>query len=152
MCTVIFSPIQVFCGCCCWRRGLSRCKHCSTAGKGPRPEPVSCVYLEPDIQGTGVIHLGIPQDARKVDGMVGTHIVTKMINVQYAPLTKQWDQWGRVYNCHGARHIKREEEITLRSLLSPSVSIVYFRYHVSPVKCTISVVFSVSAKMYIHHH
>ena len=37
----------------------------------------------------GVIHLGIPQDARKVDGMVGTHIVTKMINVQYAPLTKQ---------------------------------------------------------------
>jgi len=68
---------------------LSRCKHCSTAGKGPRPEPVSCVYLEPDIQGTGVIHLGIPQDARKVDGMVGTHIVTKMINVQYAPLTKQ---------------------------------------------------------------
>ena len=26
---------------CCWRRGLSRCKHCSTAAKGPRSQPVS---------------------------------------------------------------------------------------------------------------
>ena len=25
---------------CCWRRGVSRCKHCSTAAKGPNPQPV----------------------------------------------------------------------------------------------------------------
>ena len=26
---------------CCWRRGVSRCRHCSTAAKGPRSQPVS---------------------------------------------------------------------------------------------------------------
>ena len=132
------------------RRLLSRCKHCSTAGKGPRSEPLSRLYLEPAIQGTGAIHLGTPQDARKVDGMVGTPIVTKMINVQYAPLRKQISEV--VYNCHGARHIRGMEKITLRSLLPPYVSIVYFGHHVSPVKCTISVVFSVFTKMNIHRH
>ena len=25
---------------CCWRRGVSRCKHCSTVAKGPNPQPV----------------------------------------------------------------------------------------------------------------
>ena len=92
-CTVIFSLSWLLCMLLLEeRRLLSRCEHCSTAGKDPRSEPLSRLYLEPAIQGTGVIHLGIPQDARKVDGMVGTHIVTKMINVQYAPLRKLRDQ------------------------------------------------------------
>ena len=32
-----------FCVFCCWRRGVSRCKHCSTEKKGPRSQPVSLV-------------------------------------------------------------------------------------------------------------
>ena len=88
LCMHIFLVSYSFFVFCYSRRRLFRCKHCSTAGNGPRSQPVSCVYLDSDSQGPGVIHLGILQDARKVGGMVGTHIVTKIINVKYALLTK----------------------------------------------------------------
>ena len=31
---------------CCWRRGVSRCKHCSTAAKSPRSKPVSVLSVQ----------------------------------------------------------------------------------------------------------
>ena len=40
-CTELFLVPYSFFVFCCWRRGLSRCKHCSTAAKGPRSQPVS---------------------------------------------------------------------------------------------------------------
>ena len=40
--TVISVPPGFF-AFCCWRKGVSRCKHCSTAAKGPRSQ--ACVRL-----------------------------------------------------------------------------------------------------------
>ena len=40
-CTQLFLVLCSFFVFCCWRTGVSRCKHCSTAAKGPRSQPVS---------------------------------------------------------------------------------------------------------------
>ena len=40
-CTQLFLVPYIFFVFCCWQRRLSRCKHCSTAAKGPRSQPVS---------------------------------------------------------------------------------------------------------------
>ena len=40
-CTQLFLVPYSFFVFCCSRRGVSRCKHCSTSAKGPRSQPVS---------------------------------------------------------------------------------------------------------------
>ena len=42
---VIFSPLQFFLFCCLWR-GVFRCKHCSTAAKGPRSQSITPSLLK----------------------------------------------------------------------------------------------------------
>ena len=43
-CTWFFLVPYGFFVFCCWRRGVSRGKHCGTAAKGPRSQPVSLIH------------------------------------------------------------------------------------------------------------
>ena len=45
---LFFVPYSFFVFCCS-RRGVSRCKHCSTAAKGPRSQPVSLLLFLPHL-------------------------------------------------------------------------------------------------------
>ena len=46
-CTQLFLVPYSFFVFCCWRRGVSRCKHCSSAAKRPMSQPVSKDTLSP---------------------------------------------------------------------------------------------------------
>ena len=51
-CTQLFLVPYSFFVFCCSRRGVSKCKNCSTAAKGPRYQAVSLLQLQPRLEWT----------------------------------------------------------------------------------------------------